>query len=147
MVSTKECLAYETSTWRGLTNLLNDLIKASPENAVMIRTNLESEISLFLDETQSTDYTIQNSSAKFAKLILMYADINQEEIYSKSVLTLIDKLVNCNKYVYASGERVEKCLTIFINMLSYITGNSIYLALLHSDAEIENFGTYMVSTT
>lgn len=78
-------------------------------------------MSLFLDETQSSEYTIQNSCAKFAKLILIYADISREEIYSKSVLTLIDKLLNCNKYVYASGERVDKCLAIFVNMLSYIT--------------------------
>lgn len=79
-------------------------------------------MALFLDESQSSDYNIQKSCAKFAKLILIYADINREEIYSKSVMLLIDKLLNCNKYVYASGERVDKCLVIFVNMLSYIAG-------------------------
>ena len=58
---------------------------------------------------------------KFAKILLILSDTQLKEVYEKIVGMIIDKLVNCNKYVYGSAEKTEKCLMIFNRMIYYVS--------------------------
>lgn len=87
---------------------------------------------MFINEENSSDYTNKTMSRKIAKLLLILSDTQLKEVYEKMIGMITEKLVNCNKYVYGSAEKVEKCLMIFNRMLSYVTSkliNQIFFCL------------------
>ncbi len=64
-------------------------------------------------------------SFKLTKLILIECDClkqTEKQIFSKPIVvdSLRDKLTNCNRNIYMSKDRVEKCLFIFNFMISFV---------------------------
>lgn len=116
--STRECLAYKNSTWNSLIDWFKQVLQKS-ENVGLVSKYLNDELNDFLNDS-NTEFTAENSSAKLAKIILILCDTNQEVVYKKVIETLVDRLINCNKYIYMSTERVEKCLFIFSFMINHL---------------------------
>jgi len=88
----------------------------------MVQKYLLEDMKRFLDESNSSEYTVVNSSSRLAKVLLVLADAKKPEVYSRAVEMVVEKLVDCNKYAYASAEKVEKCLGIFYCMLECVNG-------------------------
>ena len=126
-LSTKECLTYNNSTWISLINWFNNAIDSNLTFKEMLSDYLNIEFNKFMDESNSDEFTLVNSSSKFAKLFLIFSDTNNLKIYQRPLEAITDKLVNCNKYIYMNGERVEKCLFIFDSMLGFTTSNLIIM--------------------
>jgi hypothetical protein len=119
--SAKDCLVYRTTTWNQVIELFTSLA-ANPVHADMVQKYLLEDMKRFLDESNSSEYTVVNSSSRLAKVLLVLADATKPEVYSMAVEMVVDKLVDCNKYAYASAEKVEKCLGIFYCMLECVNG-------------------------
>ncbi len=81
---------------------------------------MSTEFNTFLNETNTNEFTLANKSSKLAKLFLILFDANALSVLKKHLELLVDRLANCNKYIYMNNERVEKCLFIFNFMLTLI---------------------------
>jgi hypothetical protein len=117
MLSSRECLAYKNSTWTLIVEWLQEALNSNFE---LISPYLFQEFTNFIEETSSNDFTILNESSKLAKFIILFCDTNKESTYKKTIEALTDRLLCCNKYVYSSSEKVEKCLLIFNSMIGYL---------------------------
>ena len=91
-----------------------------PESAQIVSDYLNTELNNFLNETNSNEFTLTSKSSKLAKLLLILFDASVQSVYKKQLELLVDRLANCNKYIYMNNERVEKCLFIFNVMMSLI---------------------------
>ena len=83
------------------------------------------EMRKFLDESASSEYTLVSSGGRLDKIILVCADAGKSEVCAGVVEMIVEKLVDCNKYAYASAEKVEKCLTVLCHMLGCVKGKHI----------------------
>ncbi len=120
-LSIKECLTYQNSTWNFISNWFKQIIKFNNQKEKdFLKSYLNEEMNTFLNESNTDDFTTYNISAKLAKFILFLLDTNEEHIFKSSIETLSDKLISCNKYIYMSTERVEKCLLILNNMIDLL---------------------------
>ena len=120
-LSIKECLTYQNSTWNSISNWFKKIINFNNNNEKdLVKSYLNEEMNNFLNESNSDDFTTYNISAKLAKFILLLLDTNEENIFKSSIETLNDKLISCNKYIYMSTERVEKCLLILNSMIDLL---------------------------
>ena len=125
MFSIKECLRYDTSSWSSLVDWFRELSAQNEPNLVRY---IETEFNQFIEHDSNTDceFTMQNKSAKLAKLILIHSDCvspkmaNNSTLPFKSIDCLRAKLVNCNRNVYMSTEKIEKCLFVFNFMISFV---------------------------
>ena len=118
-------MTYNNSTWVSLINWFNNAIDSNAAFKEVLSDYLYLEFNKFMDESNSDEFTLANSSSKFAKLFLIFSDTNNLKIYQRPLEAITDKLVNCNKYIYMNGERVEKCLLIFDSMMGFTAGNLI----------------------
>ncbi len=121
MLSTKECLAYKTTTWNSIVDWLEQAINS--ESKDLVQPLLFQEFNTFLEDSNTNEFTHTNESVKIAKLILLFCDTNSEKAYKITLESLTDRLINCNKYVYSSSEKVEKCLMIFSSLIDYLKSN------------------------
>lgn len=120
-LSIKECLTYQNSTWNSISNWFKKIINFNNNNEKdLVKSYLNEEMNNFLNESNSDDFTTYNISAKLAKFILLLLDTNEENIFKNSIETLNDKLISCNKYIYMSTEKVEKCLLILNSMIDLL---------------------------
>ena len=126
MLSARECLAYRNSTWISIVGWLNDALMSNYE---LISPLLHQEFTNFIEEPNSDDFTNISESSKLAKLIMLFCDTSKESTYKKTIESLTDRLVCCNKYVYSSSEKVEKCLLIFNSMIGYLKSKILPLIL------------------
>ena len=121
MLSTKECLAYKTTTWNALVDWLEQAMNS--ESKDLVQPILLQEFNTFLEDSNTNEFTHTNEPVKIAKLILLFCDTNSEKAYKITLEALTDRLNNCNKYVYSSSEKVEKCLMIFSSLIDYLKSN------------------------
>ena len=118
MLSSRECLAYKNTTWNAIVDWLDKAITSDSKELVL--PFLFQEFNNFLEDSNTNEFTYSNESAKIAKLILLFCDTSKETTYKKTLEALTDRLLNCNKYVYSSSEKVEKCLLIFNSLIDYL---------------------------
>jgi len=125
MFSVRECLQYEISSWSSLVDWFRELALTNEKNLIRY---VETEFNEFIERESSGDcdeFTMQSQSAKLTKLILIECDClkqTEKQIFSKPIVvdSLRDKLTNCNRNIYMSKDRVEKCLFIFNFMISFV---------------------------
>jgi hypothetical protein len=91
----------------------------------LVSNYLSLEFEKYLDQVDSDEFTLFNTSTKLGKLLLIYLDTGCLEIYQKPVQMIKEKLLNCNKYIYMNAERVEKCLYIFDAMVNCLKSKLI----------------------
>ena len=135
-LSTKECLMYNNSTWKCVVSWLKKLCLLDSQHPKLIKTYLNDQIDTFLSTSSSSDfYSTLSGSNKIAKFILMLADCvvdgtkslvaAAEECCRQTTELLIEKFTTCNKHVYASGEKMEKCIFIFHFMIYHWNSKSL----------------------
>jgi hypothetical protein len=120
-LSIKECFTYRNSTWNLISDWFKKIINFNNNNENdLVKNYLNEEMANFLNDSNTDDFTTNNISVKLAKVILLLLDTNEEQIFKSSIETLSDKLVSCNKYIYMSTERIEKCLLILNSMIDFL---------------------------
>ena len=118
----KECLTYGNSTWNKLVEWFT-IASQTTKGAQLISSYLNTELNRLLVSPNIDEFSSNGLCSKMAKLILILSDsAGQEDLVKKSIESVVDKLTNCNKYIYMSQEVVESCLGVFNSMLSYING-------------------------
>lgn len=142
-LSTKECLMYNNSTWKCVVSWLKKLCLLDSQHPKLIETYLKDQFDTFLSTSSSDFYSTLSGSNKIAKFILMLADCvtddtksrvtTAEECCRQTTELLIEKFTTCNKHVYASGEKMEKCIFIFHFMIYHWNSKS-----LNSNSEFKN---------
>jgi hypothetical protein len=124
-LSNKECLVYQNSTWKSMINWfkLNPNEISSQEQSYLISNFLSNYCQEFLAEATPSNRSFdQNKVSKISKLLLILIDTNQNELFSETLATITDCLLTCNKYLYMKGDKVEKCIFIFNNIIQHLTG-------------------------
>lgn len=122
MISNKECLLYNNSTWSLLVEWFKNLITDEKINKLdqnrfkLLSTYVENEFNEYYNSSEANEYTTKNSSLKLAKLVLMLSDVN-DDLINKILFVLIDRLCSANKYIYMPSQKIDRCLFILNNML------------------------------
>ena len=126
----KECLTYGNSTWNKLVEWFT-IASQTPKGAQLISSYLNTELNRLLVSPNIDEFSSNGLCSKMAKLILILSDsAGQEDLVKKSIESVVDKLFNCNKYIYMSQEVVESCLGVFNSMLSYTNGKQFIWSFL-----------------
>ena len=126
---------YNNSTWKCVVSWLKKLCLLDSQHPKLIETYLNDQIDTFLSTSSSDFYSTLSGSNKIAKFILMLADCvadgtkslvaAAEECCRQTTELLIEKFTTCNKHVYASGEKMEKCIFIFHFMIYHWNSKSL----------------------
>ena len=111
--SIKECIQYNNSSWKLITNWFKQI------DSNTLFQFVETEFNKFIDIEINNDYSIQIKSNKLAKLVLIVSELDQVQL--RLVEQLVEKLKNSNRNLYMSTERIEKCLLMFNFMISFVT--------------------------
>ncbi len=128
ILSTKECLAYQNTTWNFAIDWFAKAMK-SPSNKELIAKFVDAELNELLEEASIDHSSSLTRSNKLAKLLLMLFDVNEDVVYKKPVNTLLDRLSSCNKYLYMKAYTIERCFFVFDSMLN-LTKSNINLVLI-----------------
>ena len=122
--SMRECLTYGNSTWKKLVEWFKSSAQTQT-GARLISVHLSTELGKLLTGQSLDEFTTNNLCSKVAKLVLLLSDAGLIESFKNPIEQIIDKLANCNKYIYMSEQVVANCLEIFNLMISYINSKSI----------------------
>ena len=127
-VSLSECLCYGNATWHAVVKWFGSLVQRKEIDGSLVADLLNDEIVQSFISSSSNgiaadEFTMLHTSLKYAKLLLVLLDVGDaaDGVSTAAILdTLRTRLVSCNRYVYMSMERVEKCLFIFSGMLGLL---------------------------
>ncbi len=112
-----------------MVNFFTSLLETKA-NADIVQRYMFEEMKRFLDEINSSEYTVVSSGRRLAKVILFLADVGKPEVYSKAIEMVAEKLADCNKYAYASVERVEKCMAVLYYILDCVNSKELLMIVI-----------------
>lgn len=115
-VSSQECITYLNSTWNILIKWLDEAIQQDPKKIGLF---IENEFNSFYSSSDVDEYNLKYTSIKLGKILLLLSDTNTL-ITEKIFISIADRLLSANRYLYMSSQKIDKCLFIFGSMINLI---------------------------